>query len=134
MEDDRMIGQILSLSLQRGKYRVLLADCGAEAMEIAGRYPNGIDVIVTDVLLGKEEGPVIAGVVRQFSPDAMLLLISGYPLEILYDKNILRPQYLEDGKATFLQKPFLSNTFVEIVNDMLAAGSGEGDKHASAAY
>ena len=129
-----MVGQIVSISLQRGNYRVLLADSGAEAVEIARCCPNGINVIVTDVLLGQEEGPAIAALVREFSPDARLLLISGYPLEILYEKNLLCSQCLDDGQTIFLQKPFLSKTIVQIVDNMLTARSGEADLHAAAAY
>jgi DNA-binding NtrC family response regulator len=134
VEDDPMISQIVSLSLQRANYRVLLADCAAEAMEIARRCPNAIDVIVTDVLLGRERGPAVAALVREFSPNARLLLISGLPLESLYDMHLLQPQCLEDERAIFLQKPFLCTTIVQIVDNMLTAESGELDLHVAAAF
>jgi DNA-binding NtrC family response regulator len=134
VDDDRMVGQIVSISLEKGNYRVLLAGSGAEATEIARRCPNGIDVIVTDVFLGHEKGPAIAALVREYSPNAQLLLISGYPLEVLFEKNLLHSQCVDDRQTAFLQKPFLSKTIIQAVNDMLTARSEESDLHAAAAH
>jgi DNA-binding NtrC family response regulator len=121
LEDDRAISELLKYLLEAGQYRVFSATCRMEAMEIALRYPNGIDVIVSDILLGPERGPVIAASVRESSPQARLLLTSGYPLEALYAMNILQKHDLEDGKTEFVEKTSLPRTIVEVIDRMLGA-------------
>lgn len=121
LEDDRAVGGLLKHLLEDARYRVFSATCRMEAMEIALQRPNDIDVIVSDILLGSERGPVIAASVRESSPQARLLLTSGYPLETLYAMDILRPHELEDGKTAFVEKTFLPGTLVKVIDRMLGA-------------
>jgi CheY-like chemotaxis protein len=114
---------VLRAILEIGHYRVLVAANGAEATEIARSSAVNIDVIVSDVLLGPENGPTVAAQVREFFPEARLLLISGYPLEMLYEQDSALRQYVENQRAAFVQKPFMSRTIVQIVDSMLGGTS-----------
>ena len=121
LEDDRAVSELLRRLLEDAQYRVLSATCRMEAMEIALQRPNDIDVIVSDILLGSERGSVIAASVRESSPQAGLLLTSGYPLETLYAMDILQPHELEDGKTAFVEKTFLPGTLVKVIDRLLGA-------------
>ena len=121
LEDDRAVSGLLKHLLEGAQYRVFSATCRMEAMEFALQRPNDIDVIVSDILLGNESGPVIAASVRESSPHARLLLTSGYPLETLYAMDILRPHELEDGNTAFVEKTFLPGSLVRVIDGMLGA-------------
>jgi hypothetical protein len=56
--------------------------------------------------------------VREFFPEAQLLLISGYPLETLYEQDSALRQYVENQRAAFVQKPCMSRTIVQTVDTM----------------
>jgi DNA-binding response OmpR family regulator len=107
VEDDAIIGQLLSTILKKQGYHTLQARNGTGAVGCAELYLNQIDLVICDVVLQFETGPAVAARVCALGPEARILFISGLPLDMLFERNLMRPDDLEDGRTFHLQKPFL---------------------------
>ncbi|CAN0579309.1 unnamed protein product, partial [Laminaria digitata] len=59
-EDDRPVRRLTERILRRLGYRVLSAANGAEALHVAQDYGEGIDLLITDVLMPKMNGRELA--------------------------------------------------------------------------
>jgi PAS domain S-box-containing protein len=98
VEDDRLVRIALRLFLERKGYRVLAADGGAQAHELAREAP--IDVLLTDMVLPDAAGDELAGRIRSRSPATRVIFMSAHPAETLVERGRLEPD------ALFLEKPF----------------------------
>ena len=118
VEDDAGIGQLISTILSKRGYRTLQASTENAAAACAELFPNRIDLVVCDVVLRFESGPAVAARVCKFCPEAKVLFISGLPIDMLFERNLMRPDDLADGKSFYLQKPFLPDElgrFIELI-------------------
>jgi CheY-like chemotaxis protein len=96
VEDQDMVRRYVATVLRGAGYRVLLADCGAEAIEIAGK--ETVDLLLTDVVMPKISGPELA---KQL--DLPVLFMSGYTGDLMEQHELLQP-----GMA-YIQKPFTAD-------------------------
>jgi len=80
-------------------YKALTACNGLEAVRIFAEDPNGIDIILTDVVMPEMGGVEAATLMRSIRPDVHILFASGY--ELGADRNPVL-----DGRETVLTKPF----------------------------
>jgi len=80
-------------------YKALSANNGREAVRIFAEDPNGIDIILTDVVMPEMGGVEAATLMRSIRPDVHILFASGY--ELGADRNPVL-----DGRETVLTKPF----------------------------
>ena len=90
---------ILSLEqdvLERAGFRVLTAENGAAALQIAGNRDLTIDVVVTDVVMPRIGGVAIYEQLSSERPDTRFLFTSGYA----EDMGAVPPG------VEFLAKPF----------------------------
>lgn len=126
VEDEEAVRRLISETLQRNGYRVLVAASGREALAITGSHPNAIQLVITDVVMPQMSGRELAGKLKAQRPDIQVLFISGYT-----DQAITRNGGLESG-ANFLQKPFTPATLMRKVREILDA-SGISQKHGSVA-
>jgi len=110
VDDEPLIRTLLMLILEQGGYAVFSAENGAEALTIARRYGDGIDLVVSDVLMPEMDGPTLASRLRTERPKLPVLLMSdAYAVEDLG----LRKAY------PFLPKPFDLTTFMTVVRHMV---------------
>jgi two-component system cell cycle sensor histidine kinase/response regulator CckA len=99
VEDEAMVRAVGERALTRKGYEVLTAAHGEEALEILERRPEGVDLLISDVVMPTMDGPTLVGLARQKFPDLKIIFMSGYAEEQLR-KSIDVP-----GVA-FLAKPF----------------------------
>lgn len=110
VDDEPLIRTLLMLILEQGGYAVFSAENGAEALTIARRYGDGIDLVVSDVLMPEMDGATLASRLRVERPALPVLLMSdAYAVEDLG----LRKTY------PFLPKPFDLTTFLTVVRHMV---------------
>jgi CheY-like chemotaxis protein len=127
VEDDSTVATCLTAILQCDGYEVLQARNGPEAIRLAGLHRSGICLVLCDVLLSGESGAAVAMKLREVCPRTRILFLSGYPLDILFERRLLeRPAFL-DGWAFFLQKPFVVSQLRDAMEHVFAAGLGFGD-------
>ncbi|RKX45153.1 MAG: hybrid sensor histidine kinase/response regulator [Verrucomicrobia bacterium] len=113
VEDDPMIRALVSQTLEMQDYKVLVADDGWEAVQLARKYDGPIDLLFTDVVMPGLGGAELALAVRELYPEINLLFMSGYS----------RSQVTEEGvppDAALLEKPFTPDKVVAMVRDLLA--------------
>lgn len=112
-EDDPSLRPYISIVLQQQGFIVLAACNGDEALTIFREYGGTIDLVVTDVHMGK--GPTGVQVARQIlqqQSNMAVLVISGTPEG---------EKLATDSRLPFLAKPFNLKTFTARVQEVMAA-------------
>jgi two-component system, cell cycle sensor histidine kinase and response regulator CckA len=113
VEDEAALRDVAGRILSGAGYRVLAADGGAQALELAALHDGAIDLLVSDVvmpgMLGKELAERLVGV----RPDTRVLYMSGYAQPVLASQGTLEP-----GVA-LLEKPFTAADLLSAVRKRL---------------
>jgi len=107
VEDDPTVATCLNSMLDCDGHHVLQAQNGFEAISLGRLHRSGIGLILCDVQLRGESGAALALNLREFCPQARVLFLSGYPLDVLLERHLLERPAFEEGWAFFLQKPFV---------------------------
>ena len=120
-EDQSSIRTVLREFLESEGYKVLEAQNGTEALEIAKHYTGSIDVLVTDVIMPQIRGLELAKRVTELHPDICVIFMSGYSEDALLENRLLSQQNI-----TLIQKPFgpedLAQKIRESLNDQSKVG------------
>ncbi|HTZ52018.1 MAG TPA: PAS domain S-box protein [Spirochaetia bacterium] len=124
VEDDASLRSLTETMLRRSGYRVWSACSGAEAIEIAARGGEPIDLLLTDVVMPGMNGKEVARRVGEIHPTARVLYASGYTTDA-----IVRHGLLEEG-IQFIQKPFTRNELLQRIWDILAPRGNAGQEGA----
>jgi two-component system cell cycle sensor histidine kinase/response regulator CckA len=111
-EDETEVRSLACEFLTSAGYRVLLAEDGVRAMQIA-EYEKSIDVLVTDVVMPRMRGPELAKRLKRIKPELKVVFVSGY-----LEPNGIDGDFLADG--FLLDKPFSRATLVNQVGEALS--------------
>ena len=99
--------------LQKCGYKVLTARDGAEALAVAESHSGVIDLLLTDVIMPKMSGWVLAERLRAARPQMKVLFVSGQ-----VDDHIDAAALAGEGTA-FLPKPYTADELLEQVRVLL---------------
>ncbi len=88
-EDQPAIRTVLREFLEAQGYKVLEAQNGNEAREIAKNYIGPIDVLVADVIMPQLRGIELAKLLTEVRPKMCVILISGYSEDALVENRLL---------------------------------------------
>jgi two-component system, cell cycle sensor histidine kinase and response regulator CckA len=113
VEDEEAVRGLASRILEKQGYRVIAAQHGREAMEIAAKEDGRIDLVLTDVVMPGMNGRGLVERLTGIRPRIKSLYMSGYT-----DDDIIRRGFIEPSKR-FLQKPFTSDNLLETVRKVL---------------
>ncbi len=100
VEDDASVRKITRQMLKHLGCQVLEADGAAEAVRLLKKYPGGVDLLLTDVIMPHVNGKELADIVQSIEPDVKVLYMSGYTDNVIAQFGVL------DEEAYFIQKPF----------------------------
>jgi PAS domain S-box-containing protein len=99
VEDEPLVRQTVSFSLQRLGHRVLEATNGRDALRVWDERRDGIDLVITDMVMpGGMSGVQLVERMREARPGLRAIVMSGYSLQLSSER-------LPPGIA-FLPKPF----------------------------
>ncbi|HYP77553.1 MAG TPA: response regulator transcription factor [Polyangiaceae bacterium] len=114
VEDEFDTRELLGRALERAGYRALTADSAAAALELS-RAANRIDLVVTDVVLGREArgGLELMTALRREGVRAPVVIITAFA-----DVEKLKIA-LNEGAAHFLEKPFRAPKLLEVIERVL---------------
>jgi CheY-like chemotaxis protein len=115
VEDEKSVRELAQRILRNKGYTVITAENGRHAIDIIGRFPDRIDLLVTDVVMPEMNGRDLADRMAVMRPGVKVLFMSGYT-----EDAILHHGVLADGTA-FLQKPFSPDGLVSAVREVLDA-------------
>ncbi len=100
VDDEEEILHVGSLMLKELGYHVMLACSGKDALAILEIDPQGVDLVILDMVMPEMAGGVAFDRLRAVRPDLRVLLASGYSL------NRQTQEVIRRGGGGFIQKPF----------------------------
>jgi len=113
VEDEELVRSMFVEVLKSAGYDVLEATQGSEALALAERFPEPIDLLVTDVTMPGFSGVELARRLGATRPDMRVLFVSGYTGQEAEQWGKL------DRPVQFLQKPFHSDALLNKVRRIL---------------
>ncbi len=113
VEDQDGIRDIVRESLRRNGYKVLIANDGDEALQMAATYPDPIHLLITDLVMPNIGGRELAQRLTPQRPAMKVLFMSGYS-----EQSALEIQTTSQS-ATVLQKPFSLDALARNVRRVL---------------
>jgi CheY-like chemotaxis protein len=113
VEDEVALRDLMHRVLAKGGYTVLAAGDGVEALAMVEAHPGPIDLVVTDVIMPRMNGPDLAVRLRARDPGVRVLYVSGYTADQLRSQPDL------GADATLLPKPFTSDGLLRKVREIL---------------
>src|SRR5262245_58449635 len=101
--------------LARSGYTTLVAQTPQEAMELAGRFTDTIDLLLTDIVMPVQSGPELAARLSLTYPALRVLFMSGYALDST--GHCVIPH-----GASFIHKPFRPDDLLTAIQRALESG------------
>ncbi|TQV71249.1 hybrid sensor histidine kinase/response regulator [Denitrobaculum tricleocarpae] len=113
VEDEDAVRAFGSRALRNKGYTVLEANSGEQALEVLRDAAERIDLLITDVVMPRVDGPTLVKTVRESYPDLKVIFISGYT------EDNFRQKLGEDERIHFLPKPFSLKQLAAKVKEVL---------------
>jgi CheY-like chemotaxis protein len=110
VEDDEDVRDFVQFVLARAGYRVLVAEDGVRALELAESRPQAIDLLLSDIVMPRLNGHELARHLVARRPRVKVMHMSGYPGIRGSDGSPDTP---------FLQKPFSPEELLRAVRNAL---------------
>jgi CheY-like chemotaxis protein len=117
VEDSDPVRHVACSMLRRLGYRVLAAQDGEHAVEIA-ESPGPIHLLLADVVLPRMNGREIATRLCERRPELRVLYMSGYAADVIVHQGIL------DEGVSFIPKPLMFDALARKVREVLEDDRG----------
>lgn len=115
-EDSALVRELVAEELRNAGYTVLSAESGPEALKVAAGHAGAIDLLLTDVVMPEMSGVQLAEKLGQ-SRKIAVIYMSGYTEETITHHGV------DPERATFIAKPFMSDTLLHLIRRVLGAGA-----------
>jgi two-component system cell cycle sensor histidine kinase/response regulator CckA len=114
VEDEDPVRIFGARALRNKGYTVLEATSGEAALELLESANERIDLLITDVVMPKMDGPGLVREVRETHPDMKVIFISGYT------EDSFRQHLDADANIHFLPKPFSLKQLATKVKEVIS--------------
>ncbi|MBI3636976.1 MAG: response regulator [Candidatus Rokubacteria bacterium] len=115
VENETPVRALMRDILRMQGYTVLDARSGEEALDMAARSRNTIDLILTDIVMPGIAGRALVERIETGRPGVKSLYVSGH------GEDAMREQGLAPAAANFLAKPFSVDALARKVREVLDA-------------
>jgi CheY-like chemotaxis protein len=112
-EDQEGIRDLIHESLTSNGYKVLVANNGLEALQIAEGYKDAIDLLITDVVMPRMGGYELADRLLRVRPETRTIFMSGYAERRDGERGSIA------SSSFCVQKPFSMNMLLSKVREAL---------------
>ena len=113
VEDDPAIRRVTTRTLRSKGFTVIEAGSAEDALTISAEQLQGVDVLVTDVVLPGLNGAELAAALAARKPGLQVLFVSGYTENAISQHGVLDPG------VEFLQKPFTPRMLAQRLRQIL---------------
>jgi len=110
VEDEEEVRALASEFLGSAGYSVLTARDGVEALEVAERLGNSIQLLLTDIVMPKMRGTELAQELKKAFPKMRVVYMSGYLEQDTCGGKIF-------AEAMVLQKPFSRDKLIRTIGE-----------------
>jgi two-component system cell cycle sensor histidine kinase/response regulator CckA len=117
VEDEDPVRIFGARALRNKGYKVLEAKSGEGALELIRDATEKIDLLITDVVMPRMDGPALIREVREIHPDMKVIFISGYT------EDAFRQRLDSDSEIHFLPKPFSLKQLASKVKEVISGES-----------
>jgi two-component system cell cycle sensor histidine kinase/response regulator CckA len=114
VEDEDPVRIFGARALRNKGYTVLEAKSGDGALEMIRAAEEKIDLLITDVVMPRMDGPALVRQVRELHPDMKVIFISGYT------EDAFRQRLDSDSEIHFLPKPFSLKQLASKVKEVIS--------------
>jgi len=114
VEDEDAVRLFSARALRNKGYKVIEAKSGEAALEVIHRATETIDLLITDVVMPRMDGPGLIREVRETHPDMKVIFISGYT------EDSFRKRLDSDAEIHFLPKPFSLKQLASKVKEVMS--------------
>jgi two-component system cell cycle sensor histidine kinase/response regulator CckA len=118
VEDEDPVRLFSARALRNKGYKVIEAKSGEAALEVINGGGEKIELLITDVVMPRMDGPSLVKHVRELYPDMKVIFISGYT------EDAFRKRLDRDGDIHFLPKPFSLKQLATKVKEVMLAAAG----------
>jgi two-component system cell cycle sensor histidine kinase/response regulator CckA len=116
VEDEEPLRRLVREMLERDGYSVLTASRPSEALALAARRDQRIDLLLTDVVMPETSGPDLAEQLLASHPATFVLYMSGYTNGLVAEYGTLDPN------TAFIAKPFTPAELAQTIRGLLDSG------------
>jgi DNA-binding NtrC family response regulator len=113
IEDDRSVRNVLREMLERSGYAVMEACDGEEGVNVYKVNGSCIHLVLSDVIMPKKNGRQVYDEIKELDKHAKVLFMSGYPVDILYNRMIMEKGF------HFIQKPMRPQELLIKIRELL---------------
>jgi two-component system cell cycle sensor histidine kinase/response regulator CckA len=114
VEDEDPVRIFGARALRNKGYTVIEAKSGEAALELIRTADRAPDLLITDVVMPRMDGPGLIREVREIHPDMKVIFISGYT------EDSFRQKLDADSEIHFLPKPFSLKQLASKVKDVIS--------------
>jgi signal transduction histidine kinase/ActR/RegA family two-component response regulator len=125
VEDEEEVRALASEFLGSAGYSVLTARDGVEALEVAERMGNSIQLLLTDIVMPKMRGTELAQELKKAFPKLRVVYMSGY-----LDQDTCSGKIF--AEAMVLQKPFSRDKLIRTIGEAFEEKARGGKKREKA--
>jgi PAS domain S-box-containing protein len=122
VEDQPAVLKLIVRLLAEAGYQVIPCANGQDALSAADRHPGPIDLVLSDVIMPKMNGPEAVRRLREKRPDVRVMFMSGYTEAPIMDPS--NPSRLAD----FVRKPFKRNNLLRKIRSLLDQPVGQSPR------
>lgn len=122
VDDESIVRDLISGFLGKLGHSVLVAGDAETAIATFRSQDSPPDVLVTDIVMPKVDGPTLARALRQECPALGVLFVSSYPNTRLSEDELALPQ------NEYLAKPFSLRNFAAAIARLLKSGEASTER------
>ena len=114
IDDDQAFLHVLRPVLQEEGYTVLTSSSGTKGLNMLRYAPKDIRIVLLDYSMPTFDGAETLRFVRQLSPAAKVIAVTGMDLNVL-------PESFREGVDAFMHKPFQMKELLATMDKLLKA-------------